>query len=126
MITYLSRAKFPRVAFSATAPKIAKEILGDDYSLEVIIATPAHIKELNSKYRGKETPTDILSFPLNEKSGEIYICPTETMKEARKFSRTYENFVMFLFIHGCVHLKGYDHGAKMESTEEIYRKKFGI
>jgi len=50
----------------------------------------------------------------------------ETKKEAVKFERSYENFFPFLFIHGCVHLKGYDHGAIMESIEAEARKKFNV
>ncbi len=45
---------------------------------------------------------------------------------AKEFERPYDNFLIFLFIHGCVHLKGYDHGAKMEKVEEKFRKKFKI
>jgi ssRNA-specific RNase YbeY (16S rRNA maturation enzyme) len=43
-----------------------------------------------------------------------------------EFDRTYENFLVFLFIHGLVHLKGYDHGDKMEKVEIKFRKKFNI
>ena len=49
-----------------------------------------------------------------------------TKLEAKKFERTYENFLAFLFIHALVHLKGMDHGSTMESMEARYRKKFGI
>jgi ssRNA-specific RNase YbeY (16S rRNA maturation enzyme) len=49
-----------------------------------------------------------------------------TKLEAKKFDREYENFLGFLFIHGLVHLKGYDHGSTMESIEIQFRKQFGI
>ena len=45
---------------------------------------------------------------------------------AKDFERTGATFVAFLFIHGCVHLKGLDHGSKMEAIEERIRQKFGI
>jgi ssRNA-specific RNase YbeY (16S rRNA maturation enzyme) len=45
---------------------------------------------------------------------------------AKDFDRSYENFIYFLFIHGCVHLKGYDHGSTMERIEAKFRKEFGI
>lgn len=114
--------KIPRFAYE----KAKDAILGKHYNLTLIVTYPARIKELNAIYRDKETATDILSFPLSEKEGEIYICPGETKKEAKKFGRTYENFFAYLFIHGCAHLKGYDHGAIMDGIEAKIRQKFGV
>lgn len=121
-ITNETRGKLPRVSF----PEIKESSLGKDYELTLIITSAAKIKKFNTIYRDKEVPTDILSFPISEKEGEIYICLTEARKEAIKFGRTYENFLAFLFIHGCTHLKGIDHGSRMESIEAKLRKKFGI
>ena len=86
-------------------------------------------QKLNSsicKYRIKIQSTDILSFPLNKNAGEIFLCLPEAKKEAAKFDRTFDNFVAFLFIHGLMHLKGFDHSSTMESNEEIFRKEFNI
>ncbi len=117
-----TRGILPRVSFN----EIKNEILGCDYDLSLVFSTPAQLKKLNTIYRDKEITTDILSFPLSKKSGEIYICLSEAKKEAKKFNRIYDNFVSFLFIHGCVHLKGFDHSSRMESIEIKFRKKFGI
>lgn len=105
---------------------IKNSALTKKYSLNLIFTTSAKIKKLNTIYRNKESATDILSFPISKNEGEIYICQTEARKEAKKFDREYENFIAFLFIHGCTHLKGHDHGAIMESIEIRLRKKFGI
>ena len=105
---------------------IAKRILGPRYSLSFSFTTPAHIKKLNLIYRDKNQATDILSFPLSKNEGEIYICLSEARKEAKKFGRDHRNFLLFLFIHGCVHLKGYDHGSTMERIELKFRKQFGV
>ncbi len=115
-------ATLPRVAFA----RMKKEILGEKYELTLVIANSAEIKKLNTIYRDKKTPTDILSFPLSKFEGEMYISPVEAKKEAKKFGRSYENFLAFLFIHGCVHLKGYDHGGTMERIEMKFRKKFKV
>lgn len=101
-------------------------ILGKDYGLSWAFISENEIRRLNRIYRNIDAPTDILSFPLSKKEGEIYICLTEAKKEAPKFGREYENFLGFLFIHGLAHLKGYDHGSTMESIETKFRKKFGI
>jgi probable rRNA maturation factor len=100
--------------------------LGKSYDLSVSIVPPAVIKKFNLMYRGKKTATDILSFPLSKGEGEIYICPSEARKEAKKFGRSYDNFLSFLFIHGCMHLKGHDHSATMERIEAKIRHKFNI
>jgi len=105
---------------------IKNKILGKDYDLSWAFITPQKIGELNRIYRNIDKPTDILSFPLSKTEGEIYICLSEARKEARNFDRKYENFLAFLFIHGCVHLKGYDHGSTMESIEAKFRKEFGV
>jgi probable rRNA maturation factor len=114
--------KIPHVEFEA----IKDEVLGKDYSLNVIITTSEHMKQLNTIYRNKEHSTDILSFPLSDTEGEIYIATKETREEAKKFDRSYENFFSFLFIHGCTHLKGHDHGGIMEGIEKQVRAKFGV
>jgi rRNA maturation RNase YbeY len=105
---------------------IKNAILGSKYELSFVFISASKIKELNKQYRNINKPTDILSFPLSKTTGEIFICKTESRKMAKEFERPYDNFLIFLFIHGCVHLKGYDHGAKMEKVEEKFRKKFKI
>ncbi len=106
--------------------KIQKTVLGSDYDLSLVFIGPKTMRELNKKHRNINKATDILSFPLTKKSGEMFICKSETKKMAKEFDRTYENFLVYLFIHGCVHLKGYDHGPKMDRLEEKYRKQFKI
>ncbi len=105
---------------------IKNEILGKDYDLSFSFITPKEIQRLNKQYRNIDKPTDILSFPLSDKEGEIFICKSEARKESKKFDRDYENFLNFLLIHGMVHLKGFDHSSTMESIESKFRKKFGV
>ena len=121
-ITNKTKNKLPKIPFET----IKKATLGSKYNLSLVIADEAHLKKLNTIYRDKEFATDILSFPLSESEGEIYICLEEAKKEAVKFDRSYEDFLAFLFIHGCVHLKGYDHGSTMEAIEVELRKKFCV
>lgn len=106
--------------------KMKEAVLGKEYDLSFTFISAEKMKQLNLTYRNINKPTDILSFPLSKTEGEIYICLSETRKEAKKFNRSYENFIRFLFIHGLVHLKGYDHGSTMERIEVEFRKKFGV
>ncbi|MCX6715865.1 MAG: rRNA maturation RNase YbeY [Candidatus Taylorbacteria bacterium] len=118
-----TRAQIPtRALFHA----ITTAILPKTYNLNLVFVNSSEISKLNKIYRNKGKPTDILSFPLGKNEGEIYVCPSEARKESKKFSRSYANFIPFLFIHGCVHLKGYDHGGTMERIEAKVRLKFKL
>lgn len=101
-------------------------ILGKKYDLSVVFVGPKEMQKLNATYRDKDYATDILSFPISETSGEIFICRLKANQKSREYGRDKLNFVYFLFIHGLVHLKGFDHGDRMEKEEEKFRKRFKI
>ena len=101
-------------------------VLGKDYVLSVVIVGDARSQALNNEYRGKNVPTDILSFQITSTEGEIFLNLKQAKIKAREFDRPFENFVGFLFIHGLFHLKGLTHGSTMERKEEQVRKKFRI
>ncbi len=121
-ITNKTKSTLPRVPFD----NIKKAALGEEYSLSLVFIGDKKSKELNFSYRNKNKPTNVLSFPLDKKSGEIFITLSVAKKEAKSFERKFENFVAFLFIHGLMHLKGMDHGSTMEKAEKKLRLKFGI
>ncbi len=100
--------------------------LGKKYSLNIIFVTPKKMQGLNNQYRKKDYATDILSFPLEKKSGEIYLCWSIIKKKSKEFGRTPANYLDFIFIHGLLHLKGMQHGSKMESEEKRVCQKFVI
>lgn len=104
--------------------KIKNYILGERYSLSVNFVSPAIAQKLNIDYRQKDYIPNILSFPLSKSEGEIFICLSVARKEAKKFSLTYKKFLTLLLVHGCLHLKGMDHGDKMSEEEERISKKF--
>ncbi|MFZ2038630.1 MAG: rRNA maturation RNase YbeY [Minisyncoccia bacterium] len=101
-------------------------ILGTKYNLVINFVSKSAIQKLNKTYRNINKPTDILSFPLDKKTGEIFICQEYANKKAGLFKRKKKNYLAFLVIHGLVHLKGFEHCSKMERVEEKYRKLFGI
>jgi probable rRNA maturation factor len=106
--------------------KMKEKILGKKYDLGLIFVSKNFIHSLNKKYRKVDSPTDILSFPIDKKTGEIFICMEIAKKKSKDFERNINNFTAFLFIHGLVHLLGYDHGNKMEKIENRYRSYFNI
>lgn len=107
--------------------KIKKEILGVNYDLNLYFVGDKKIKEINKKFRKKDYVTDILSFPFTEDNfGEIYICLNKAAKKAKEFDTKNDDYLNYLFVHGMIHLKGFDHGLEMDKLEKKYTKKLNI
>lgn len=119
-ISNKTKGKLPSLPFVS----IKNKILGDQYELGVILLTSKEQRKINSTYRGKNETTNILSFPLSLTSGEITIDPEKVRKDAPLFTMTYPQFFKYLFIHGCLHLKGFEHSSTMEKQEKKYLKMF--
>jgi probable rRNA maturation factor len=115
-----TKGKLPSLPFVS----ITKAILGKDYEISVVFVSKAKSRIINSTYRGKDYATNVLSFPLTKKSGEIIMCADIMKKEHTSFDMNYKKFVTFLFIHGCLHLKGMEHSSTMEKEEKKFLKKF--
>lgn len=113
---------FPKLAYE----EIAAAILGKRYDVSLVFIGDTRAQKLNQVSRGKDYIPNVLSFPLTDRAGEIYIAPTVAKREASKFDLSYTGYVGYLFIHGCLHLKGLDHGAKMDTLESKYMKQFGL
>jgi rRNA maturation RNase YbeY len=114
-----------------TYPKLPFEemkdtVLGKSYELSLTFVGAKRARDLNQKHRKATYVPNVLSFPLSEDAGEIYIAPVVATKEASKFGMTKNGYVGFLFIHGLLHLKGHLHGATMEKAEEKYCKRFNL
>ena len=101
-------------------------ILGKKYQLSLTFIGPDRAKRLNMEYRNKDYIPNVLSFPLDETTGEIYICPEVSKKEAKNFDLTPRGYMAYLFIHGLLHLKGLPHGDTMDTLERKYVRKFNI
>lgn len=121
-ITNKTKSTLPRVPFAS----IKDRTLGKNYSLSLVFIGEKTSKKLNNSYRGKNKPTNVLSFSINKNSGEIFITPAIAKKQMKEFGRKFDNMLAFLFIHAIMHLKGMDHGDRMDKAEEKIRKEFGI
>lgn len=105
---------------------VKDKVLGKNYELSVVFVGKKRMRALNKKHRQKDYSTDILSFSVGDDTGEIFINPDKARTKAKEFDRTFSNYIQFLFIHGCFHLKGFDHSDEMEKKEEQIRKVFGV
>lgn len=108
--------------------KLKNDILGKDYDLSLAYVDEKKSREINKKYRKKDKPTNVLSFSLSKQSGEIIICPAVVKREAKdktkNFGKKYQELLVFLVIHGMLHLKGLEHSSRMERAEKFYCKKY--
>jgi probable rRNA maturation factor len=105
---------------------IKNAVLGKKYELSLTFVGKVRAQKLNKEYRDATYVPNVLSFPLSEAMGEIYIAPSVAEKEAKKFSLTPKGYVGYLFIHGLLHLKGYPHGATMERAEKKFVSQFKL
>jgi rRNA maturation RNase YbeY len=116
---FTRRRTAPRAVFSAIAAAV---LPGWDISLAFVGA--ARARALNIQLRGKDYVPNVLSYIVGEKSAEIIICPSEATKQAPDFLLPASSFLLLLFIHGALHIKGWVHGDKMELCERKLLAKF--
>jgi probable rRNA maturation factor len=116
LIQNKTRQTSPKVKFEL----IKNEILGERFELSLVFCGQALSRRLNNTYRGKNSPTNVLSFPLDKNSGEIFLDLGKIKSETKKFGMNFSKLTAYLFIHGCLHLKGMEHGAKMDELEHKF------
>ncbi len=104
-------------------------------ALTILLADDARLKNLNHDFRGKDKPTNVLSFPADAKDGaylgDIALAYGVTAAEARAGDKRFVDHAMHLTVHGVLHLLGFDHvsdGAAriMEPLETKILGKLGI
>ena len=107
---------------------IAKTISGEE--IEFILTNNQEIHEINLTTRGIDKPTDVLSFPYeqmpNTPLGSIVISIDFVEKKAKDYNHSFEDELSLLFIHGLLHLVGYDHevdnGEHRKKEEELIKQ----
>lgn len=110
---------------------IANELSAKD--IELIFTTNDKIQQINREYRNIDKPTDVLSFPLEDMPhsplGSIIISVDKAHEISEKLGHSFDEEVTLLFIHGLLHLSGYDHevdDGQMRKQEEDLIKKYKL
>lgn len=120
-------------ALTETLTGTVKELLAENGleggEVALILVDDRYIRSLNKEYRGRDAPTDVLSFsflePLNENKagrgefavGDIYISIERAREQAAEAGHSLEKEIVLLAVHGLLHLFGYDH--EKEEDQEI-------
>lgn len=101
----------------------------------VLLADDAEVQALNARFRGKDRPTNVLSFPAAESArphlGDIALAYGVCSAEAQAQGKALAHHLAHLVAHGVLHLLGYDHeadadAAVMEDMEREILRRFGI
>lgn len=92
--------------------------------ITVRIVDEEESQQLNHEYRGKNKPTNVLSFPFEAPAeieldfiGDLVICAPVVMKEASEQNKAEMHHWAHMIIHGCLHLLGYDHLEESDAQE---------
>lgn len=118
-----------RVKRAADAARKAVKLKG---GFTILLTDDKKLRALNHDFRGKDKPTNVLSFPGgNGYAGDIAIAYGVTRKEAEEARKSFADHTTHLVVHGVLHLAGYDHerpkDAKvMEPLEVKILKRLGI
>lgn len=106
--------------------------------ISITFVDDERIREINRDYRGKDTPTDVISFALNEAGeeevqiidpegpnvlGDIIISIPRTIEQAQRYEHSFERELGFLLVHGFLHLLGYDHLTDEEEKTMFSRQE---
>ncbi|MEK7107437.1 MAG: rRNA maturation RNase YbeY [Patescibacteria group bacterium] len=84
------------------------------------------VARYTAKEKKKDYPANVLSFSLSKSGGEIFLNVRKAEREARAAGISARERAAHLLVHGCLHLRGFKHGEKMERLEKITLKKFGF
>ena len=99
-------------------------------NITIRLVDEAESQALNKQFRGKDRPTNVLSFPSEvprdiepDYLGDIVICAPVVEQEAREQNKALNSHWAHMLVHGLLHLKGYDHLNALEAEEMESREK---
>lgn len=117
---------------------IGDEIKSSQGTVSLKFLGTQEMHSMNKKFRSKDCPTNVLAFPIDGKHGletnclgDIAICHEVVLKEAKEQNKEISDHMAHIFIHGVLHLLGYDHHQEdqaetMENLERKILSKIGV
>ena len=118
-----TRSKINLNVVNKVTEKFLKKYNKKNYNISIAFVGDVTIQKLNKQYRKKDKITDVLSFRTDPKDkekylGEIIIDYAQIKRQAHKFNLTIEKELIFILVHGLLHLVGYNDDT-LEDAEEM-------
>jgi len=112
----------------------ARLAMGLRGAVDVLLANDTSLRQLNKNFRGKNKPTDVLSFPAptnfaTKHAGDLAISIETAARQAKAYGHTLRDEVRILILHGLLHLSGEDHetdNGEMAAREANLRRKLRL
>jgi probable rRNA maturation factor len=109
----------------------AQEAVRLEGEVSVMLTSDEGIRLLNQRFRKQNKPTDVLSFPSDMPgvAGDLAVSVETAAKQAAEMDHSLSAEIKILFLHGLLHLAGYDHevdNGKMARREILLRKQLGL
>jgi probable rRNA maturation factor len=129
-VTDAALERAARGAFDAAPP-----LPQGTYHLTLVLTDDEEMRNLNRSWRGKDAPTNVLSFPAGEAAqgflGDVVLARETTRKEALEQNIALQAHVAHLVVHGVLHLLGFDHteneaAERMEALEREALAALGV
>lgn len=124
-IKYINQKEFKvdTAYFEGFLKKLEGSVKTEQGILNVVFVNDQYIQALNKTYRGKDRPTNVLSFTYGADGllGEVYVSVETAKRQAKKFRHPLADELIQLIVHGILHVHGYDH-----EEEEDYKKMFAL
>ena len=127
-----TRQKINKILLRKVARKILSASACPDGLLSILIVDDATIQEINRDYLGKNRPTNVISFAMQEGEGggvqpellgDVVISAETAARDASEAQTTFESELYFLLLHGILHLLGYDHERGTPDDAELMEAK---
>ena len=110
--------------FTLVAEAVFNELdmSSNEYEISLLITDDETIRQYNKEYRNKDRATDVLSFPMEDDVmlGDIAVSFDTAKRQAEEAEINIDREVAFLFIHGLLHLLGYDHEISEEDEAKMF------
>jgi probable rRNA maturation factor len=125
----IHRGLAARLSRAADAARRSSRLKG---GFTILLANDKALRALNRDFRGKDKPTNVLSFPGRDGyAGDIAIAYGVTAREAKAAAKSLADHATHLVVHGVLHLAGYDHerpkdASVMEALEVKILKRLGV
>jgi probable rRNA maturation factor len=126
------RVPVDRRKIGAAARRILKTLGYEGYELTVVLADDRAITRLNRQYFHRNRPTNVISFPMMDDSpvslrsrilGDVVISAETAQRDAGEAGEKAEEEILFLMIHGILHLAGYDHEGSVAERRKMEAKE---